>query len=1377
MADQTSTLSIEVRTGQAAAELNKLMIGLAEVAAAADALNKVPAVGAATTKALPAATQAVNQYTTAMGVLEKSSTSAAAMQMRFSRSMGQVRAAAKLSQDATLAQVRDFNTKLDATEFAAEARRVEQMRGAQSSYMRLVAERQKIQDAGSARRQATNNRQLALTKAYFEKDISQRIAYMARVERVMQSGALSNSQLARAYGVTALREMASGASAGYAGTLAAGRGAATTEAAASAHKKLGTAARGGADVLRGHTAAMRDAHGVARGLSGSLGTLWMTYGAIAPLLAGAALGSMAKSTMQVGKDLEYRLKFLEALGNAPVSTGQMMPAVLGSMKTPLEAAEAMQALAQAGLTSKQSLEALNTVMQLSTLGELGMEQAAVTVTAALAAFNLETTEAGRVGDVFAKAAAVSNTSVEKITESMKQASTSAAQYNISIEETSAALAVMAQRNITGTMAGTSFRNMTKELYTPIARGAKTMDQLGLSAYDAAGRMKPFQDVLRDLRESLYGLDEQSKNSALEAIFGERGSRAIKPILEDLENYLGKVKEMESAQGFLVIANSKLIDTVEGASNRLASTVQQTYAKSFDNIRDSVRDLLAQIDQIAASDGFTNFVTWLATTFIELTQSVMRSKDALLTLGSVYAAFKAGTLGLSIATSALNVVKKAAAASTTAETLAVKANTAAQMENTAAQLTNNAAKLGPVRGVINSMGGLVGVATKLTSVVGWAALGYTALSAAYDIVTEKSSKLVDQQNKELRSIEAVAGALKKEADTKDGANAARMGGITAEDARTEQERLRARTAAEVLNAQSRSEIAELSLTQAAEALRLEKEKYKVLGDQGQHVTEFSAQQSTILVKQGEYNQAASHALAMAGELVRAKEAEVTAQESLNRLVAAQHLTTKLGARDSETSKWQAQVQALKEDHAVVAATKDEAVRKKALARIRIREGAGISVDRDYKAEAIPVLQAGLDGHAQKLREDYVRLQEQLATTEVSASFAAPARTAKAPKDYNDPNYILERANAKAQKQDLQTVGDLKKAAVEITRMQEKAELALAEKYLTDDVIAGIRAREAAEEKYNSVLDKRRAMVEELEEALKKATDPKQIATARERIEEGNRDIEGILREQQTAGAAAYVKGLNDYIEDNTASKGVEALFTKYRNEALKTGDVIANALDSTFTKMGDALGNFVATGKLNFRELTVSILQDLAKMAMQAAMNPLFGMLIKMGTSAISGMFGPTNDIAGAIAGSNAQSFPVSAFAKGGAFSAGSMMKVVANAKGNPYTNGIVSQPTLAPMALFGEVPGESEAIMPLTRTSSGHLGVRAVPIGAEGGGGNVFQVSTVVNVSSDGGAKSETSSNNNLIDSFGRELSSMIKAQIERSLGQGGAINRAIKGA
>ena len=91
------------------------------------------------------------------------------------------------------------------------------------------------------------------------------------------------------------------------------------------------------------------------------------------------------------------------------------------------------------------------------------------------------------------------------------------------------------------------------------------------------------------------------------------------------------------------------------------------------------------------------------------------------------------------------------------------------------------------------------------------------------------------------------------------------------------------------------------------------------------------------------------------------------------------------------------------------------------------------------------------------------------------------------------------------------------------------------------------------------------------AQKQAEEEARLAIQRLREEKGG-DWQG--------GIAAGIEGY------------VESLGTLHEN--------VARQVEASFTKMGDALADFVATGKLDFRSLTVSILQDLSRMMVKMA---------------------------------------------------------------------------------------------------------------------------------------------------------------------------------
>lgn len=662
MSDATSTLIFKVATKAAVAEVAALQAALAELTKTAASANTAVS-GAGAAKAVNSTSAAVAKATQHMDKLDSLTTT-------FSRNIGGVSYRIKVGLDGTAEAGKNFNKAWSAVLNDASVREVRffsDREKAITQYNKAISDNMsrsslaRMQDRYQMQQQLEQAKQLTAQEKALKRvtgtrsslaNLNSKYALMSpssqmRTLQHAQNLALqgqTTSQIARRVGSQALVDS---------------RTPQTIQNLASALDKSNSASVRASHGMQGFGRMSRETHGFVRGLSGSLNQLWLTYGSLMPLLTGAALGSVARNTFQVGRDLEYRLRFVEALGNNPVQVEQLMPSVMGSMKTPLEAAEALQALAQAGLTTKQSLDALQSTMQLSTLGELGMTEAAVAMTGTISAYSMAAAEAGKVGDVFAKTAASSNTTVEQISISMRQASTAAAQYGISVEETSAALAVMAKRNITGSMAGTSYRNMLKELYTPIARGAKAMETLGLSAYTAEGQMKPLSQILKELDGRLTGLTEKSRNQALEAIFGERGGRAIRPILEDLDTYLDTIDELENSMGFLEEASMKLLNTTEGRVNIFQSTLQQSFAKAFEGVQDDVNDVIKELTNLVRSDGFISGIQTITQAFASLTSTIIDNKREIAILVSLWATARVGAMSFVSLQNIVNAVREQA----------------------------------------------------------------------------------------------------------------------------------------------------------------------------------------------------------------------------------------------------------------------------------------------------------------------------------------------------------------------------------------------------------------------------------------------------------------------------------------------------------------------------------------------------------------------------------------------------------------------------------------------------------------------------------------------------------------------------------------------
>lgn len=265
-------------------------------------------------------------------------------------------------------------------------------------------------------------------------------------------------------------------------------------------------------------------------------------------------------------------------------------------------------------------------------------------------------------------------------------------------------------------------------------------------------------------------------------------------------------------------------------------------------------------------------------------------------------------------------------------------------------------------------------------------------------------------------------------------------------------------------------------------------------------------------------------------------------------------------------------------------------------------------------------------------------------------------------------------------------------------------------------------------------------------------------------------------------------LSNY-EDMSAAQsdwrnGATSAFQNYLESARDVAGQTKSLFGNAFNSMEDSVVNFAITGKASFADFTKSILADMARIATRQAAS---GLLSSIAGSALGSYFGggAGNGLAAGSAGATSSNLGASQAgyssayfqAKGGAWDSGVQMF----ADGGVFTNSIVSKPTAFGMAngktgIMGEA-GE-EAIMPLTRTANGKLGVMAVG-GVGGGGGTSVSLSMPIMVMTDEesgrpeGAELDT-------EAFQRNMQERMRTvareEIAKSWRQGGVSSRNVKG-
>ncbi|WP_122500000.1 phage tail tape measure protein [Pseudomonas viridiflava] len=283
-------------------------------------------------------------------------------------------------------------------------------------------------------------------------------------------------------------------------------------------------------------------------------------------------------------------------------------------------------------------------------------------------------------------------------------------------------------------------------------------------------------------------------------------------------------------------------------------------------------------------------------------------------------------------------------------------------------------------------------------------------------------------------------------------------------------------------------------------------------------------------------------------------------------------------------------------------------------------------------------------------------------------------------------------------------------------------------------------------------------------------------------------------QKLAALDKTQKDLHDTVQSNyddltvaqgSWSSGASTAFENYLESARDVAGQTQSLFSNAFGGMEDAVVEFAMTGKGSFSDFTKSILADMARIATRQASSALLSSLVGVATNYFSGGTGLAAGSAGAIsskAGASVAGYSDAALsgwsgvaqAKGGAWSGGAQMF----ANGGAFTNSIVSKPTAFGISGGGYgVMGEAgdEAIMPLTRTAGGQLGVRA--LGGGGGSSSTYNFPVSVSVQTSGESAGDSQQ---VSTELGKGIQRAAKVEAEtaiaRALQPGGSIWRLTNG-
>jgi len=297
----------------------------------------------------------------------------------------------------------------------------------------------------------------------------------------------------------------------------------------------------------------------------------------------APLVALGAVSFNVFKGFEAEMSKVKAISGATAEEFKMLSdnaKALGSstMFTAREVASLQTEFAKLGFSATEITKVTEGTLALAQASGSDLARAAEVAGSTLRAFGLDASETGRVTDVMAKSFSTSALDMETFANSMKFVAPVAKSAGMSIEETSAMMAVLANAGIKGSQAGTSLRRIISEI-------------------GASG--KPTSEALKDLAEKGIGLadakDEVGRSAQSALLILAEGVDQIKPLTKEFENAKGSAKSMADEMGDNALGASKRL---ESAMEGLGISVGEVVAEAVVPLIEGFAKLAGKLNQMS-----------------------------------------------------------------------------------------------------------------------------------------------------------------------------------------------------------------------------------------------------------------------------------------------------------------------------------------------------------------------------------------------------------------------------------------------------------------------------------------------------------------------------------------------------------------------------------------------------------------------------------------------------------------------------------------------------------------------------------------------------------------------------------------------------------
>lgn len=287
-----------------------------------------------------------------------------------------------------------------------------------------------------------------------------------------------------------------------------------------------------------------------------------------------------------------------------------------------EAASAIEALGLAGVSTADILGgALKAALDLSAAGMVDAASSSSLVTDIMGQFKVTAGQLPGVVNQIVGALDTSKFGFDDFRLAVGQGGAIAAASGVGFMDFATAISATSTQFTSGADAGTSFKTYIQTLTGKSKEAEKAISKLGLSFFDANGKLKPLAEQAEVLRKAYGDLTDEAKNKGLEKVFGSDAARTAIGLMDQGREGFEKL-QAAIAGGDVEAKIAKRLEGSEAAGKRIAV--------AWEGVKIA----------LGIDTGLLDIVTAIKNGFARMLEAIANAPPAVLKVGAAFSALAA-----------------------------------------------------------------------------------------------------------------------------------------------------------------------------------------------------------------------------------------------------------------------------------------------------------------------------------------------------------------------------------------------------------------------------------------------------------------------------------------------------------------------------------------------------------------------------------------------------------------------------------------------------------------------------------------------------------------------------------------------------------------